>query len=109
MEAHTDDIRTVHQGDSVTIETSQGVTYTGSCEERMTHHPSERSGEVREQTIWTFRLDGQPGEVHCSIVDGLKSSPDGKEFPQHVELFAFRDEERLGYVENVEVSSIAQA
>jgi len=109
MESHTDDLRNVNQGDSVTFETTDGETLHGFCDERTTHRASEESGEVRKTTLWTFMFDDISGEVSCTITDGLKSWPPDGDFPQYTELWDCKEQETLGYISNVQIHSIAQS
>jgi hypothetical protein len=99
MDEHTADLRNVKAGDDVTIHTDTGNTFRNltvtGCS---TSHASEGSGEVRETTIWTF-----DGNIHCSIIDGLRSSPDDHKFPIHTRLYDSQADEAIGYIESVEI------
>lgn len=100
-EAHTDDLRNVNQNDEVHLYTTEGENFSAYCESVETQHADPRSGEVRETTIWMF--DTPKGTLAASIIEGLLSSEDDPEFPQHTELWALEREATLGYIETVEI------
>ena len=100
-ESHTDDLRNVNENDDVTITTTEGETFDAHCKMRQTQNADPRTGEVRETKIWLF--DTPDGEVAASILDGLKSSPDDPDFPQHSALYNTGEEESLGYIESVQI------
>jgi hypothetical protein len=100
-ESHTDDLRNVNENDHVTITTSEGETFDAHCKMRQTQNADPRSGEVRETKLWIFETPH--GELAASILDGLKSSPDDPDFPQHSELYNSEEGENYGYVESVQI------
>lgn len=101
MEQHSDDIHNVRESDDIHIYTTEGENFSATCTSRDTQFADPRSGEVRETTIWMF--DTPKGELAASILDGLKSSPDDPDFPQHSELWSMDREETLGYIESVQI------
>lgn len=101
MEKHTDDLRNVREGDTVEFTSTEGLAYRFTCTEYVTQHADSRSGEVRETRIWTFEQDDVT--LHATILDGLRSSPDDPEFPQHTELWDPDVEETLGYIEELRI------
>jgi hypothetical protein len=98
MTEHTDDLRNVREGDGVVLTTSNGSQIRTKCFDVSVEHADERTGEVRETTMWRF----QP-EIVVSITDGLRSSPDDPEFPIHNEAYAPRAEESIGFIESVKI------
>lgn len=97
---HTDDLRNVNEGDTVTIRTTEGETFHEvECLFRRVQQADPRSGEVRETTIWRF--DTPHGEAAASILDGLRSSPNDPEFPQHSELWNLDEGCAMGFIESV--------
>lgn len=107
MPEHTDDLRNVNEGDSVTIHTTEGETYHEvECSLREVHNADPRSGEVRETTLWAFTVGDE--DLTASIVEGLRSSPDDPEFPVHKEanlgVIGKADGwTPKGYIESVEI------
>lgn len=101
MEKHTDDLRNVNEGDSVEITTTSGSVLRATCESKTRQHADPRSGEVRETRIWTFAADDE--EIAATITDGLRSSADDPEFPQHSALWNIDREENMGYAENIRI------
>lgn len=101
MQEHTDDLRNVNKGDEVTITTSEGETIEGGCVSRETQRADPRTGEVRETTIWMFDDENNARTLCVNITDGLRSSPDDPEFPQHSELWDPVAEENAGYIESL--------
>lgn len=84
-EEHTADLYNVNEGDSVTIHTTEGETFDEvTCSLREVHYADERSGEIRETILWSFNVGDK--DLTASITDGLKSSPDGPDFPIHKEM-----------------------
>lgn len=82
MEEHTADIRNIKENDHVTLETTEGGTFHDvECRKRERHNADPRTGEIRETQIWSFTVGHKT--LVASITDGLKSSPDGPEFPIH--------------------------
>lgn len=98
---HTEDLRNVWEADWVTITTTEGKTFEATCTDRSVQHAHPQTGEVRETTIWTF--EAEDTEVAASILDGLKSSADDPDFPQHSELWRMEEGEAIGYIETVEI------
>lgn len=79
---HTDDLRNVREGDTVTVTTTEGETFDEvECAFREVHHADPRSGEIRETTLWSFDVGDK--DLTVSIVEGLKSSEDDPDFPLH--------------------------
>lgn len=107
MPEHTDDLRNVNEGDSVTIHTTSGETFHEvTCTLRKKRNADPRSGEVRETTLWSFTVDGD--DLTVSITDGLRSSPDDPEFPVHKEAHLGTIGKAdgwmpKGYIETVEI------
>lgn len=96
---HTADLRNVQEGDKIRIRTDTGHIFrNATVTNRQTDHASELSGEVRQTTIWTFNE-----HMHCSIIDGLRSSPDDRKFPIHTKLYDSQTDEVIGYIESVEI------
>lgn len=101
-EKHTDDLRNVNEGDSVTLETHLGQTFEEvECVTRTTERADPRSGEIRQSKIWQFETP--VGTVVANILDGLRSSEDDPDFPQHSKLWNLDEEEGLGYIASVEI------
>lgn len=109
-ENHSEDLRNVNEGDSVTIELAHptnGRTYHEVlCAMREVHHADPRSGEIRETTLWSFNVGDK--DLTVSITDGLKSSPDDPEFPLHKEASLGEIGKAdgwvsMGYIESVEI------
>lgn len=107
QDSHTDDLRNVREGDDLHIYTTEGENFSATCESREIQHADPRSGEVRETTIWMF--DTTKGTLAASILDGLKSSPDDPDFPQHTELWSLDREAPLGYIETLDVHGELEA
>lgn len=107
MEKHTDDLRNVNQGDSVTITTTEGHTYHEIlCAMREVHNADPRSGEIRETTLWSFNVDDK--DLTVSITNGLRSSEDDPEFPLHKEAHLGEIGKAdgwvpMGYIESVQI------
>jgi hypothetical protein len=101
MPEHTEDIRNIVEGDEVTITTTEGEAFDAECINRDTQHADPRSGEVRQTTYWKF--DTPYGEAAASILEGLKSSPDDRDFPQHSELWHMDKGDGMGYIESVQI------
>ena len=99
MPEHTADLRNVSEGDTVTLELSNGETLVVECFFYQNQHADPRSGEVRETNIWRFKNDDRLLAV--SITDGLKSSPDDPDFPIHNEVWDEDEETGLGYIESL--------
>lgn len=96
---HTDDLRTVREGDTVELTTTEDQTFEASCLNVDKQHADPRSGEIRETTTWLFEMDG--GKAAAGITNGLKSSPDDPDFPIHSELWHLDEEDGMGYIEHV--------
>lgn len=107
MEEHTDDLRNVNEGDSVTLDTTENETFNVTCTERLVQQAAPETREVRETRIWVFENNHR--KLAASIIDGLRSSPDGNKFPQHSELWDMTDEENMGYVEQVFIHGKVEA
>ena len=101
MPENTADLRNVVEGDTVTIETTEGHTFEVECVFYEKQHADPRSGEVRETNIWQFEGDRN---VAVSLTDGLKSSPDDPEFPIHNEVWEADEEESIGYIESLTIA-----
>lgn len=99
MGEHTDDLRNVNEGDLLDITTTEGETFEATCTSREVQHADPRSGEVRQTTIWTF--DTPYGEAAATILDGLKSSADDPDFPQHSELWHMDEGDGMGFIESL--------
>ena len=84
MPENTADLRNVVEGDTVTIETTEGARFLAECVFYEKQHADPRSGLVRETNLWQFEGDRN---VAVSFTDGLKSSPDDPEFPVHNEMW----------------------
>jgi hypothetical protein len=107
-ETHTDDLRNVTDGDSVTLHTTEGETFDVECNYHSVDNADPRSGEVRETKTWIFQ--NQAGEEICAaITDGLRSSPDDPEFPQHSQLWDSTAGENLGYIESLSIHGKMEA
>ncbi len=98
---HTADLRNVNEGDSLTIQTTMGETFDVECESYEVHHADERTGEVRETRVWT--LIGDNRRLIVSIIDGLKSSPNQRDFPRHKPIWEKTSECAVGYVDSVKI------
>ena len=121
MTENTADLRNVVEGDTVTIETTEGHTFEAECVSYEKQHADPRSGEVRETNVWQFEGDRN---VAVSFTDGLKSSPDDPEFetrdnesphscasqscsaqfPVHNEVWDSDEEESIGYIESLTIA-----
>lgn len=97
---HTSDLRSVEEGDTVILETTEGEHFEAECTNRQIQHADPRSGEIRETNIWQF--DAVEYLPTVMIVDGLKSSPDDPDFPLHKEVYDEQQEGTMGYIESVE-------
>lgn len=102
MDQHTADLWNVNEGDELHIYTSEGENFSATCTSRERQHADERTGEVRRTTIWVF--DTAKGELAATILQGLRSSEDDGEFPQHSQLWAMEREEGLGYIEDIRLA-----
>lgn len=100
-ETHADDIRNVREGDEVEITTTEGETFEATCTKRQHEQAAPESGEVRETTMWFF--DAVEYQPVVSILDGLRSSPDDPEFPQHSEMWDRQQQGAIGYIETVSI------
>lgn len=104
---HTDDLRNVNEGDSLHIHTSEGENFSAECQDVLVQNADPRSGEIRETTIWLFETP--KGRLSASILEGLKSSPDDPDFPQHSALYSMDTDGTLGYIESVEIHGKMEA
>jgi len=106
-ENHTDDLRNVNEGDSVTIHTTDGHTFNEvECDMRQRQNADPRSGEVRETHLWSFNVGDK--DLTVSIIDGLKSHPEQDPFPRHKSaslghIGETDGWETVGYIETVEI------
>lgn len=98
---HDSNIWDVEEGDSVTLETTDGREFDAECTSRKTEHADPRTGQVRETEMWEFSAAEWLPVV--SITNGLKSSPDQADFPRHSEMWCMDHEEGLGYIEEVTI------
>lgn len=98
---HTDDLFNVNEDDELHIYTTEGENFSAECESRKLQRADPRSGEIRQTNIWRF--DTPKGTLAASILDGLKSSEDDPDFPQHSALYAVESGETLGYVESLDL------
>lgn len=101
MTENTADLRNVVEGDTVTIETTDGHTLEVECVRYDKQHADPRSGEIRETNIWQFEGDRN---ATVSFTDGLKSSEDDPDFPIHNEVWDVDEEETLGYIESLTIA-----
>lgn len=106
-DTHTDDLRNVKEGDSVTLTTTDGHHFDAECESRAVERAAEGTGEVRKTTIWEF--SAVEWEPVVSITDGLRSSPSDPEFPKHTEMWAVNQEQTLGYIESLQIHTVEEA
>jgi len=101
MEEHCDQIRSVSEGDTVTISTTNGNIFDATCEMKDTQYADPRSGEIRETRIWLFNaVEFMP---IVSILDGLKSSPDDPDFPVHKQVYCRDTEQSLGFIDRIDI------
>lgn len=106
-DAHTDDLRNVNEGDSVTIKTTTGERYTEvECTYKQVSNADPRTGEIRKTHLWVFNADGR--DLTAAVIDGLKSSPDDPDFPVHKKVSLSTgdgdsDWDSVGYIETVEI------
>jgi hypothetical protein len=111
MEEHCADLRNVTEGDSVTIETSDGHRFTESeCITYQNSQAAPETAEVRNSKLWEFRVSDNKRLV-ASITDGLKSSASDGEFPMHKEASLGEssqttEREGVGYISSVEIHSL---
>lgn len=106
MEEHTDDIRNVEEGDSVTIIT-ESKEFDATCASREVQRADPRTGEVRETKMWFFdAVEHQPA---VSIIEGLRSSADDPDFPVHNEMWDRQQEMNMGYVKDVKIHGKMEA
>lgn len=98
---HTDDLRNVREGDTVVITPEQGEAFSCECTDYSVENADPRSGEIRETKIWEFT--NVDVKLYASILDGLRSSEDDPEFPQHSELWDASLERNLGYIEKLTI------
>jgi hypothetical protein len=98
---HTEDLWNVIEGDEVTLETSEGEHFDATCVERRVELASERSGEVRETTMWFF--DAVEYQPVISITHGLRSSESDPDFPIHNEAWCKQQEGGMGYITSVQI------
>lgn len=97
---HTDDLRNIWEGETVTIKTSEGNHFDAECTARTTEHAAENTGEVTQTTIWEF--DAIEWRPVATITDGLESNAVGG-FPKHSALWCRDQEQNLGYIETVQI------
>jgi len=107
MEKHSEDLRNVREGDTVTIQTTEDESFQVTCTHTQTNHADPRSGEVRETNLWLF--DSFDHSLAASITDGLKSSSDDAEFPQHSQVWDKDAEESIGYIESLTIHGEMEA
>lgn len=100
---HTVDLRNVRQGDRITIETTHSETHEVECTSKEKRHADPRSREVRHTTIWKF--EGDSFEAYCSILDGLRSSQDDPQFPQHSQLIDDEYGTEYGYITSLQLTA----
>lgn len=101
-EQHSSDLRNVREGDTVEITTTGGETFEADCTGRQTNMADPQSGHIRETRIWQFTAPGLT-TMAATIVDGLKSSPNDPDFPQHSELWDMENESGMGYIEDLRI------
>lgn len=103
---HTSDAFRISEGDTVTLETSEGGTLTATCiEKESTHSRGEAVWEIRAWILETE--DGR--EIEFRRMDGLKSGPGESPFPEHIILHdrdadfhgGIPDEANFGYITEV--------
>lgn len=96
---HTSDLRSVREGDSVRLTTSEGETFEAECINYDKQYAHPDTHKVRETNIWVFETPR--GKVAVNILDGLKSSPDSPDFPKHSELWHLDEDDGMGYIEEL--------
>jgi len=95
---HTDDLRNIQEGDSVTIETTTGRRFPAvECLSKDVQSADPRTGEIRETYLWTFNV-ADKRTLTVNFIEGLKSSPDDPDFPVHKEASLGNIGEREGWV-----------
>jgi len=104
-ETNCDDAYDINEGDQVTLETTEGKTFTVTCTSRNEHH-SRDPNDVQETTIWKFKDDsGSMYQLRRS--DGLKSYEWETGYPREPPLTSWEpptgsDElETFGYITEV--------
>jgi hypothetical protein len=100
-DAHTEDLRTVHEGDTVEIVTSENEAFEAKCVEKEIYNADPRTGEVRETRSWHF--DAVEHQPVVTIIDGLRSSPDDPEFPIHKSMWDSQQEGSMGYINDLTI------
>lgn len=103
MSEHTDDLRNVNEGDSVTLTTTEGHTFDVECIGVERQHAAPETGEITETNIWLFG-----DSLAASITDGLASRPE-QEFPQYSALWDMDAEEGYGYIEELKIHGKMEA
>ena len=98
---HTNSLRDVVSDDTVTIETSDGITFSAECTERAVEAAVPETEQIRETERWHFTASNGD-RIIVQIVHGLKSRPDGPDFPIHDELWNMDGKYNMGYVTEVE-------
>jgi len=108
VETHSEDLRNVSENDIVTLEMSTGERFSQvECEMYQVQNADPRSGEVRETKLWAFALPNGDS-LTASITNGLRSSPNDPEFPQHKSASIGQIGERdgwtdAGYIDDVSI------
>lgn len=103
---HTTDLRNVREGDDLTIETTHGEQFRVECTMKNTEQVDLRLGEV-QYLIWQF--EGQRFDAYCSINDGLRSSQDDPQFPQHKGLYDQDTGKEYGYITSLQIHAGVEA
>lgn len=83
---HDAAIRGVYEENEVTLDLSNGETINAECIHRSRNSADERSGKIRTTYVWTFDIADGDRLGTVSIVDGMRSSENGPEFPIHKKL-----------------------
>ena len=96
-------IRGIDEGNSITVETTEGRTLDLTCTRKDKEGPgraAREAGIIRETTLWHFDYDGD--DVYGTIIDGLKEREDMADFPRHKALFNTETETNYGFIKSVE-------
>ena len=106
-ETNCDDAYDINKGDRVTLETTDGKTFTMRCASRNTHNSSDPD-DVQEITIWKFKEEDSGSMYQLRRINGLRASEWETEHPGEHPLASWEpptgsDElETFGYVTEVE-------
>lgn len=100
---HTSSLNDVREGNRISATIEGSEVFVADCAEYTEEHADERTGEIRLTKMWIFEDADEDRQLVASILEGLKSSPDDPEFPQHSPLWDMDAEETVGYITELNI------